>query len=89
MSYLIDYEILQNDDVHIEIMNDLDQRIYGGLDIDKSLRRVIPKYRSKFDSLFDYDEESIEKIKAEDDDEDDDEDNDDNDDVGGIPNTIY
>ena len=47
---------LKDDDTHQELMAELEEKTDEGMDIDKALKRIMGKYRPKFDNLFDYDE---------------------------------
>ena len=60
---------LQDDEIHHEILEDVEQRMNYRKDVYKTLKRVLAKYRHKFDGLFLYDEsdESEEGIDDEND----------------------
>ena len=47
---------LQDNEIHQEIMEDVEQRIHDRKDEYKTLKRVLVKHRHKFDGLFLYDE---------------------------------
>ena len=47
---------LKDDDTHQELMAELEEKTDEGVDIDKALKRIMGRYRSKFDNLFDYNE---------------------------------
>ena len=47
---------IQDNDTHLEIVEDLEQRMVDRKDADKTLKRVMAKHRRKFDSLFLYDD---------------------------------
>ncbi len=44
-------------------MDDLEQKISDGMDIRKALKRVLAEHRTKFDSLFLYDEDTEEEME--------------------------
>ena len=56
--FLSSYLHLKDDDTYQEITFDLEEKIEKGVDINKALNRIIPKYKSKFAGLFAQDEES-------------------------------
>ena len=47
---------LKDDDTHQELMAELEEKTAEGMDIDKAVKRIMGRYRPKFDILFDYDE---------------------------------
>ena len=47
---------LKDDDTHQELMAELEEKTDEGMDFDKALKRIMGRYRPKFDNLFDYDE---------------------------------
>ena len=46
---------LKDDDTHQELMAELEEKTDEGVDIDKALKRIMGRYRPKFDNLFHYD----------------------------------
>ena len=48
-------------------MAELEEKTDEGMDIDKTLKRIMGRYRAKFDNLFDYDESD--EVESENDDE--------------------
>ena len=56
-THLWSSEHLKDDETHQELVEDLEQRMSDGKDVDKTLKRVIAKYRHNFDGLFMYDED--------------------------------
>ena len=58
-TYLIQNVHLRDDDVFQEIVGDIDEKMEGGMDLIKAVKRVLPKYKHQFASLFEYDPESI------------------------------
>ena len=69
MDFLSNYLRLKDDETYQEITSDLEEKIEKGVDINKTLNRVISRYKSKFDGLFVQDEESEEEEENEDDEE--------------------
>ena len=67
MDFLSSYLHLKDDDTYQEIVEDLEEKMDKGMDVNKALSRVIPKHQSKFDGLFqqDEDEETDEEDNAE------------------------
>ena len=43
-------------------MTELEEKLEKGMDINKALKRVLAKHRSKFDILFQYDEDEEEEM---------------------------
>ena len=67
--FLLNYLRLKDNDTYQEITSDVEEKIEKGVDINKALNRVIPRYKSKFEGLFIQDEESEEEEENEDDEE--------------------
>lgn len=59
---------LEEDDTHQEIIADIEEKMRRGLDTRKAVKRVLPKHKHHFESLFEY--------KSDDEDENDDTDSD-------------
>ena len=59
--FLSHYINLKDDETHQEIEYDLEKKVKQGMDINKALKRVMPKHRAKFDGLFQYGEEENEE----------------------------
>jgi hypothetical protein len=55
--FLSSYLNLKGDDTHQEVLEDLEDKLDKGLDVNNALSRVMPKHQSKFDGLFQQDEE--------------------------------
>ena len=47
---------LKDDDTHQDIMAELEEKTDEGMNIGKALKRSMATHRSKFDGLFEYDE---------------------------------
>ena len=62
------YLHLKDDETYQEIELALEEKMKKGMDARKALNRVMPKYQSKFDGLFQRDEESDEDDQEENDD---------------------
>ena len=50
--FLTSYLSLKDDDTYQEIVEDLQEKLEKGMDVNKAMSRVIPKYQTKFDGLF-------------------------------------
>ena len=46
---------LKDNETHQDIMEEIEEKMEEGTNIDKALKRIVAKHRSKFDSLFEYD----------------------------------
>lgn len=68
MLYLWSDVYLKEDETHNEIVDDLEYKLEAGMDISKALKRVVAKHRHKFDELFLYDKDEVERMEAEDED---------------------
>ena len=55
--FLSSYLHLKDDDTHQDVVEDLEEKVDKGMDVDKAMKRVIPKYRTNFEGLFHQDEE--------------------------------
>ena len=45
---------LEKDDTHQEIIADIEEKMRRGLDSRKAVKRVLPKHKHHFESLFEY-----------------------------------
>ena len=45
---------LEEDDTHQEIIADIEEKMRRGLDTSKAVKRVLPKHKHHFESLFEY-----------------------------------
>ena len=54
--FLSSYLRLKENDTHQDIVEDLEQKLDRGMDINKALNRVMPEHQSKFEGLFQQDE---------------------------------
>ena len=62
--YFLTFSIWSKDD---DTHQELDEKTHDGMDIGKALKRIMARYRPKFDSLLDYDEPD--EVEAENEDE--------------------
>ncbi len=69
-TFLIQTIRLRDDDAFQEIVTDIDEKTEKGMDLNKAVKRVLPKYKHKFESLFEYNPE-LEEEEAESDGEED------------------
>mgnify|MGYP000017118239 CR=1 FL=1 len=67
--FLLIYLHLKDDDTYQEIIWDLEEKIEKGMDINKALNRIIPRYKSKFAGLFTQEVESEDGEEESDEDE--------------------
>ena len=58
LSFLWSYIHLRDDETHQEIMDDLEEKLDKGVDLNKSIRRIIGKHKAKFDGLVQYEDDS-------------------------------
>ena len=54
--FLIQTAQLRDDDAFQEIMTDIDEKIEGGMELTKAVRRTLSKHKHQFESLFEYSE---------------------------------
>ena len=55
--FLSSYLSVKDDDTHQKVLDDLEEKMDKGMDVNKALNRVIPKYRGEFKALFERDED--------------------------------
>ena len=56
---------LEEDDANQEILSDIKERVEGGMDIRKAIQRVLARHGTKFDVLFQYQEEDEDEEEME------------------------
>ena len=61
MSYLH----LKDNDTYQEILEELEERLEKGMDVNKAIRRVIPRHTTTFAALFNQDDETEEEAMDE------------------------
>ena len=55
--FLLSYLYLEDNDTHQEIVEDLKEKIDKGMTYNKAFNRVLPKHQTKFEGLFQHDED--------------------------------
>ena len=56
---------IQKDDTYQDIVSDIEEKVEGGMDVRKAVKRVLPKHKHKFESLFEFDADALEEDNAE------------------------
>ena len=64
--FLWNYIQLTDDDTYQEMIDDIEEKINKDIDISKAIKGVIVKHKSKFDGLFQYDDEQEEEMESSD-----------------------
>ena len=64
--FLTSYLSLKDDDTYQEIVEDLQEKLEKGMDVNKAMSRVILKYQTKFDGLFEENDEDHDSDDEED-----------------------
>ena len=57
--FLTSYLHLQDNETHLEVVEDLEDKVHKGMDVNKALNRVMPKHWSKFKALFHHEEVAV------------------------------
>jgi len=57
--FLSSYLYLKDNETHLEVVEELEDKIQKGMDVSKALNRVVPKHRSKFKGLFHSEEDDV------------------------------
>ncbi len=60
-TFLIQTVQLRDDDAFQDIVADIDEKTEKGMDLNKAVKRVLPKHKHKFESLFEFDPEEDEE----------------------------
>ena len=60
-TFLIQTAQLRDDDAFQEIMTDIDEKIEGGMELTEAVRKVLPKHKNQFATLFEHVPESEEE----------------------------
>ena len=54
-TFLEQIQLIQKDTTYQDILSDIEEKVAGGMDVRKAVKRVLPKHKHKFESLFDPD----------------------------------
>ena len=57
-TFLQSHAHLKDDDVFTEITDDLEEKMEKGVEVDEAVKRTMAKHRSKFDGMFQYDDDN-------------------------------
>ena len=52
--------LIQKDNTYQDIFSDIEEKVEGGMDVRKAVKRVLPKHKHKFESLFEFDPDVME-----------------------------
>ena len=50
----------QKDTTYQDILSDIEEKVEGGMNVRKAVKRVLPKHKHKFESLFEFDPDVVE-----------------------------
>ena len=59
-TFLENTVLLKEDETHQDILGDIEEKTERGMDAYKAVKRVLPKHKHKFESLFEYDADADE-----------------------------
>ncbi len=65
-TFLIQTVQLRDDDALQDIVADIDEKTEKGMDLNKAVKKVLPKHKHKFESLFEFDPEEEDEEEEED-----------------------
>ncbi len=65
-TFLIQTIQLRDDDAFQDIVADIDEKTEKGMDLNKAMKRVLPKHKHQFESLFEFDPEEEDEEEEED-----------------------
>ena len=68
-TYLSQNLHLKDNEIHQEIMDDLEEKTDKGMDVDRSIKKTMVQHKAKFDQLFEYDETEEEEEDEEEEEE--------------------
>ena len=54
-TFLEQFQLIQKDTSYQDILSDIEENVEGGMDVCKAVKRVLPKHKHKFESLFEFD----------------------------------
>ena len=55
-----DHSSWKKDNTYQDIFSDIEEKVEGGMDVRKAVKRVLPKHKHKFESLFEFDPDVME-----------------------------
>ena len=59
-TFLEQIQLIQKDKTYQDILSYIEEKVKGGMDIRKAVKRVLPKHKHKFESLFEFDPDVVE-----------------------------
>ena len=52
-------QLIQKDETYQDILSDIEEKVEGGTDVRKAVKRVLPKHKHKFESLSEFDPDVV------------------------------
>ena len=59
-TFLEQIQLIQKDKTYQDILSDIEEKVEGGMDVRKAVKRILPKHKHKFESLFEFDPDVVE-----------------------------
>ena len=59
-TFLEQIQFIEKDTTYQDILSDIEEKVEGGMDVRKAVKRVLPKHKHKFESLFEFDLDVVE-----------------------------
>ena len=59
-TFLEQIQLIQKETTYQDILSDIEEKVEGGMDVRKAVKRVLPKHKHKFESLFEFDPDVVE-----------------------------
>ena len=64
-TFLEHIQLIQKDQTYQDILSDIEEKVEEGMDVRKAVKRVLPKHKHKFESLFEFDPDLVEDDNTE------------------------
>ena len=64
-TFLEQIQLIQKDQTYQDILPDIEEKVEEGMDVHKAVKRVLPKHKHKFRSLFEFDPDLVEDDNTE------------------------
>ena len=64
-TFLEQIQLIQEDQTYQDILSDFEEKVEEGMDVRRAVKRVLPKHKTKFESLFEFDPDLVEDDNTE------------------------
>ena len=51
--------LIQEEDAYQDIVSDIEEKVKGGMEVRKAMKRVLPNHKNNFESLFEFDPDVV------------------------------